>query len=63
MNNYISDGTNTLITIENAYPTGMDFTLKSEDSDRIVYTADDKLDDLLYFRIACLGYVETRERG
>ena len=60
ISNYISDGTNTLITIENTYPPEMRFTLKSEDLDKIVYTVDDKLDDLLYFRISCQGYVEQR---
>ena len=58
--NHISDGTNTLITIENTYPTGVSFVLKAEDLDKIVYTVDDKLDDLLYFRISCQGYVEQR---
>ena len=60
ISNHISDGTNTLITIENTYPAGMRFTLKAEDLDKIVYTVDDKFDDLLFFRIACQGYVETR---
>ena len=60
ISNYISDGTNTLITIENTYPTGVSFVLKAEDLDKIVYTVDDKLDDLLYFRISCQGYVEQR---
>ena len=60
ISNYISDGTNTLITIENTYPPEMRFTLKAEDLDRIVYTVDDKFDDLLCFRISCQGYVEQR---
>ena len=60
INNYISDGTNTLITIENIYPTGMEFVLKAEDLDRLVFTIDDKFDDLLYFRICVQGYVEQR---
>ena len=60
ISNYISDGTNTLITIENTYPTGMEFVLKSEDLDKLVFTIDDKFDDLLYFRICVQGYVEQR---
>jgi hypothetical protein len=60
INNYISDGTNTLITIENTYPTGMEFILKAEDLDKLVFTIDDALDDLLYFRVCVQGYVEQR---
>ena len=58
--NTISDGTNSLITIENTYPPEMVFTLKSEELDKIVYTLEDDFSGLLYFRIACQGYVETR---
>ena len=60
INNYVSDGTNTLITIENTYPPGMEYVLKSEDLDKLVFTIDDKFDDLLYFRICVQGYVEQR---
>ena len=60
LNNYISDGTNTLITIENTYPTGMEVVLKAEDLDKLVFTVDDKFDDLLFFRISVQGYVEQR---
>ena len=60
ISNYISDGTNTLITIENTYPPGMEYVLKSEDLDKLVFTIDDKFDDLLYFRICVQGYVEQR---
>ena len=60
ISNHISDGTNTLITIENSYPPDMRFTLKAEALDKIVYTVDDTMDDLLYFRISCQGYSEAR---
>jgi len=60
INNYISDGTNTLVTVENIYPTGMEFVLKAEDLDKLVFTVEDKFDDLLYFRICVQGYVEQR---
>ena len=58
--NAISDGTNTLITIENTYPTGIDFVLKAEDGDRIEYTIEDSFDDLLYFRVCAQGFEEQR---
>ena len=58
--NAISDGTNTMITITNVYPDGMDFVLKAEDLDKIVYTVDDAFDELLYFRICVQGFVERR---
>jgi hypothetical protein len=60
ISNLISDGTDTLLTIENSYPTGMDFVLKAEDLDKITYTIDDTFDDLGFFRISCQGYVEYR---
>lgn len=60
INNSISDGTNTLITIENVYPTGMDFILKAEDLDRLVFTLEDNFSELLFFRICAQGFVEQR---
>ncbi len=59
--NTISNGTNTLITISNIYPDNIDFVLKYENLDKIVYTVEDKFDDFLYFRISCLGFVEQRD--
>ena len=58
--NAISDGTNTLITITNEYPAGVDFVLKSEDLDKIVYSVEDDFSSLLFFRISVQGYVEQR---
>ena len=60
ISNAISDGTNTLITITNEYPAGVDFILKAEELDRIVYTVEDNFSDLLYFRICVQGFVEQR---
>ena len=56
----ISDGTNTMLNISNTYPTGMAYTLKSEDLDKLVFTIEDDFSDLLYFRICVQGYVEQR---
>ena len=58
--NAISDGTNSLITITNEYPAGVDFILKAEDLDKIVYTIEDNFSELLYFRISVQGFVEQR---
>ena len=57
----VSDGTNTLVTVETVYPDESEFILKSEDLDRLVYTLEDNFSDLLYFRISVMGHVETRE--
>ena len=56
----VSDGTNTMVTIENTYPESVDFVLKSEDDDKIVYTLEDNFSQLLYFRISAIGYTEER---
>ena len=58
--NSISDGTNSLVTITNEYPAGVDFVLKAEDLDKITYTIEDDFSALLFFRISVQGYVETR---
>ncbi len=59
--NQMSDGTNTMITIENVYPTGMEFVLRAEDLDKLVFTLEDDFSQLLFFRVSVQGYVEQRE--
>jgi hypothetical protein len=61
ISNHISDGTNTLITIENNYPEKLHLVLKSEDLDRLTFTIEDNFSDLLFFRVSVTGYVEQRE--
>jgi hypothetical protein len=61
ISNNFSDGTNTLVTVENIYPAEVDLILKSEDLDRITFTIEDNFGELLYFRIGVMGYVEQRE--
>ena len=58
--NAVSDGTNTMLTVESTYPTGVEFTLKSEDADKLVFSIEDDFSQLLFFRISVQGYVETR---
>ena len=60
INNHFSDGTNTMITIANTYPPSYEYVLKSEDRDKLTFTVEGKMDDLLYFRISAQGYVEQR---
>ena len=58
--NKVSDGTNTMMTIESVYPAGMEFVLRAEDLDRLVFSIEDDFSQLLFFRISVQGYVETR---
>jgi hypothetical protein len=61
ISNNISDGTNTLITIENSYPEMLHLVLKSENLDKLTFTIEDNFGDLLYFRVSVTGYVEQRQ--
>ena len=56
----VSDGTNTMVTIETSYPDSIENILKHEDGDRMVFTIEDDFSDLLYFRISVIGTEEQR---
>ena len=58
--NAVSDGTNTMITVQNTYPPEISFTLKAEELDKITFTIEDNFSELLNFRVAVHGYVEKR---
>jgi len=60
ISNYLPDGTNTLMTIENIYPADEVFIMKSENLDRLVFTIEDDFSQLLFFRISVQGFVEQR---
>jgi len=61
LSNYVSDGTNTMITVTDHYTPPVKFTLKSEDLDRITMDVEDNFSQLLFFRISVTGYVEQRQ--
>jgi hypothetical protein len=58
--NAVSDGTNTMITITNKFPAGLEVLLKAEELDRLVFTIEDNFSELLFFRISLHGFVEQR---
>ena len=59
--NYISDGTNTLITIAKNYPEHNSFILKSEEAEKLVITIEDNFSQLLAFRMSVNGHAEKRQ--
>jgi hypothetical protein len=56
----VSDGTNTMVTVETSYPESIEAILKHEDGDRMVFTLEDDFSGLLFFRISVIGTEEQR---
>jgi len=56
LSNFLSDGTNTLITVIHNFSNKESVILKSENNDRMVFTIEDDFSVLLAFHICVRGY-------